>query len=43
VNEQVLKQQSSYYQDQGIKKFGHWVDSTKTKELQELDELMGAG
>lgn len=43
VNQQVLKSQPDYYNSNGIKQFGNWLQDAKKKDLQELDELMMAG
>ena len=39
----MYKQNPNYYKDNGIRKFGWWIQDVKKRPHQEMSELMGAG
>jgi len=43
VNNAIFKKSPTFYEAQGVRKFGYWVSETKKKPHQELEELAFAG
>ena len=42
-NDALLKTQPDYYKNNGIRKFGYWIEEVKKRPHQELSEMTGEG
>ena len=42
-NDALLKTQPEYYKNNGIRKFGWWIEEVKKRPLQELSQMIGEG